>query len=206
MAFGKYPERTVIVSPGTFKTFSDIVGQHVIRISNAVKSRQALSDRLRNAGCAVLTEGRSDWHNEGDFDAAVHDPDIPKDKKYVPLKLFRREAKFDRGATYTRKIWIQLRNETDHSLELRHPKWKPIPSGLHANVLSGTMQIKIGGSWCPEKIGVDRLHLPAGELCKLWAEPSEEYPIEQVQRQCQSEAPLGFLEIRVNDAEVDVAV
>ena len=53
---------------------------------------------------------------------------------------------------------------------------------------------------------MDRLHLPAGGLCKLWAEPSEEYLIEQVQRLCQSDAPLGFLEIRVNDVEVDVAV
>ena len=206
MAFGKYPERTVIVSLGTFKTFSDIVGQHVIRISNAVKSRQALSDRLRNAGCAVLTEGRSDWHNEGDFDAAVHDPDIPKDKKYVPLKLFRREAKFDRGATYTRKIWIQLRNETDHSLELRHPKWKPIPSGLHANVLSGTMQIKIGGSWCPEKIGAQQVNLPPGDLCRLWAEPDEALTDEELKKKCRSDASLGLVLMSINGVDVPIPV
>jgi predicted nucleotide-binding protein len=206
MAFGKYPERTVLVTLGALRLFSDIEGRHVVRISNAIDARQHLMDRLQNAGCLVDTKGKTDWHTEGDFDAAVHDPDVPEDNKYAPLKLFKREAQFAPTATYKRKIWIHVRNETSECLMIRDPVWKPGAVGIRAQVLSGTLQIKLGGTWCPEKIGLDRIHVPAGELCQLWVEPGEEYSIEELQRMCQSETPLGVLKLRVNDTEIEVPV
>ncbi len=45
MALGKYPERTVFVSIGSYRKFSDIDGRHIVRLSNQVATRQTLADR-----------------------------------------------------------------------------------------------------------------------------------------------------------------
>jgi hypothetical protein len=70
MAFGRHQDETILVQLGTLKWFSDIAGRHVVRISNAVASRQDLANRLKAAGCSVDLSG-TDWHSTGDFDGAV---------------------------------------------------------------------------------------------------------------------------------------
>lgn len=75
MAFGKYPERTVLVHLGKTRPFSDVIGRHVLHISNEPKKRQGLADRLRTAGCDVKTDHRTDWHSAGDFNRANISPD-----------------------------------------------------------------------------------------------------------------------------------
>ena len=76
MAFGKYPERTVLVHLGKTRPFSDVAGRNALYISNDIKQRQALADRLRISGAAVKTENRTDWHAAGDFDSANEPPDF----------------------------------------------------------------------------------------------------------------------------------
>lgn len=66
MAFGRYPDRTILVELGEVKSFSDIHGRHVIRLDNSVAKRQHLATRLETAGCAVSTTG-TDWHTAGDL-------------------------------------------------------------------------------------------------------------------------------------------
>lgn len=68
-AFGRHPERTVIVEFGQLRPFSDVQGRHVIRMDNSVRKRQELAERLSGAGCAVNTSG-ADWHTAGDFEIA----------------------------------------------------------------------------------------------------------------------------------------
>jgi predicted nucleotide-binding protein len=69
LAFGRHPERTIVVELGHSKRFSDIVGRHTIRITNKGEDRQALANRLTTAGCTVNLDG-TDWHSAGDFDGA----------------------------------------------------------------------------------------------------------------------------------------
>jgi len=76
MAFGKYPERTVLVHLGKTRPFSDVAGRNAVYISNDITKRQALADRLRIATAAVMTENRTDWHAAGDFDGANETPDF----------------------------------------------------------------------------------------------------------------------------------
>jgi len=76
MAFGKYPERTVLVHLGKTRPFSDVAGRNALYISNDIKQRQGLADRLRTSGGAVKTENRTDWHVAGDFDSANEPPDF----------------------------------------------------------------------------------------------------------------------------------
>jgi hypothetical protein len=66
MAMGRHPERTILVELGSLRPFSDVGGRHVIRLDNSAEKRNALAQRLKNAGCEVTTAG-SDWLNAGDF-------------------------------------------------------------------------------------------------------------------------------------------
>ncbi len=75
MAFGRHPERTILVRLGYSRPFSDVAGRNEIRITNRSEDRQALAARLRTAGCAVKTENMSSWLSEGDFDSADGAPD-----------------------------------------------------------------------------------------------------------------------------------
>jgi hypothetical protein len=66
MAFGRNPDRTLLVEAGRMKAFSDVAGRHVVRLVNSPESRQDVAERLRTAGCAVSTSGR-DWLQQGNF-------------------------------------------------------------------------------------------------------------------------------------------
>jgi predicted nucleotide-binding protein len=75
MAFGRQPERTILVTLGETRPFSDIAGRNEVRISNSPEHRQALAGRLKTAGCDVRIEHKADWLKAGDFDAAIQTPD-----------------------------------------------------------------------------------------------------------------------------------
>ena len=130
MALGTHPHRTLILSLGSYRKFSDIDGRHIVHLSNKLAHRQAVADRLKAAGCAVKTDHKADWHTAGDFDVAVEDADLASGKDKIRLKTFSREYRFAATADFKRKIWIQFRNETDECLTLRNARWKSIPSGI----------------------------------------------------------------------------
>ena len=74
MAFGRNPDRTVLVEVGPVKRFSDVAWRHTIRITNDARKRHEVVNRLVTAGCAVETSG-TDWLSEGDF--SVKRPSAP---------------------------------------------------------------------------------------------------------------------------------
>jgi predicted nucleotide-binding protein len=71
MAFGRHPQRTIIVqiTKEDLRGVSDLQGVHVIRMDDSPGRRTALLDRLRHAGCSV--QAGSDWLTEGNFKAAM---------------------------------------------------------------------------------------------------------------------------------------
>lgn len=206
MALGKYPDRTLFVSLGSYRKFSDIDGKHIVHLSNKVTARQAVADRLKAAGCLVRTEHKTDWHTEGDFDAAIHNADIRDGLAKARLKRFKREYKFEQHATFKRKIWIEFRNESDECLLLRNPVWKSTPGGIDAEIRAGTFQLQLGNTWCPEKIGAQTVNLPPGELCRLWAEPEGALEETQIKQFCKSDRQLGSVVLLANAEEITVPV
>lgn len=66
MAFGRNPNRTILLQVGGQRSFSDIGGRHVIRITDAPEWRVDLVNRLEAAGCPVDRSG-SDWLRIGAF-------------------------------------------------------------------------------------------------------------------------------------------
>lgn len=77
MAFGRHPERTVIVAIGQTRPFSDLFGKHIVHLSNSPSSRLRLISRLKTAQCDLQYENRDQWLTEGDFEAANCQPDSP---------------------------------------------------------------------------------------------------------------------------------
>jgi|GEM_PF-2257466 len=71
LAFGRRPERTILVEFDANRPFSDISGLHVLKIGNDAKSRQDLAVRLKTAGCDVKIDGKTDWLTEGNFEEAI---------------------------------------------------------------------------------------------------------------------------------------
>ena len=66
MAFGKHPDRTLLIEVGQVKPFSDVAGRHVVRLSNSPDKRNEIAERLRTAGCDVSTSGNT-WLTTGNF-------------------------------------------------------------------------------------------------------------------------------------------
>jgi len=203
---GKYPERTVLVSLGSYRKFSDIDGRHILHLSDKPESRMALADRLKKAGCAVVTENRAGWLSAGNFDDAIEPPETASDKGTAPITIFKKEYRFDENATFKRKLWIEFRNVSNQCLSLRNPYWKTITGGIDATIRAGTFQLQLGNTWCPEKIGVQQVNLPPGDLCRLWAEPDEELSDEELKKKCRSGASLGLVVISINDVDVPIPV
>jgi predicted nucleotide-binding protein len=206
IAFGSYPERTVIVSLGKTRAFSDIAGRHIIYISNSVASRQKLADRLTTAGCDVKTQGKQDWHTAGDFDSAMTTPDGPIGKDQFGLKISRREAQDDQKANVKHKIWIEIRNDSETCHEVRYANWKQTLNGIRSTSRSKTFQIKLEGNWCPEQKGVERLKLPPGECCQTWIRPDDPHTMDDIERRCQSEGQIGTLVLLVDGVEIGFSI
>lgn len=68
IAFGRNAERTLMVTIGDLRPFSDVAGRHTVRMDNSAEKRTTLAGRLQGAGCPVNRVG-NDWLRAGDFTA-----------------------------------------------------------------------------------------------------------------------------------------
>jgi predicted nucleotide-binding protein len=93
MAFGRFPNSTVLVHVGKIRAISDVAGRHLVNLTGSIESRHQLIVKLRGAGCAVDDAG-NDWQTEGDFTLTK-----PPDHKYKALYEREKRAKkrFSRG-------------------------------------------------------------------------------------------------------------
>ena len=122
MAFGRRPDKTILVRLGHSRVFSDIAGRNEIRISNRAEDRQALVARLRTAGCDVSTEHQIDWFMAGDFDAAVQKPDQASAE---------RETSTERGAATAERV----PNLTEGQKALLHQIVGVYVAGCHSSFM-----------------------------------------------------------------------
>jgi len=98
LAFGYKPDRTILARVGNLRPFSDMYGRHEVRLANDPVKRQELANKLKNAGCAVRTDG-TDWLKIGDFGIQSYSTFPPpvtrkismQDAEKVALEFIKRE-------------------------------------------------------------------------------------------------------------------
>ena len=66
LAFGRFPEKSILVEFGDLRTASDLAGRHVLRFDGSAERRHELAERLIVAGCPVNRSG-TDWLRVGKF-------------------------------------------------------------------------------------------------------------------------------------------
>jgi predicted nucleotide-binding protein len=69
VAYGRAPERTILVRVGSHRPMSDPAGHHILQLDDSPQSRQAVAEALRTAGCPVDVTG-ADWYRAGNFSLA----------------------------------------------------------------------------------------------------------------------------------------
>ena len=68
LALGAHPEKTLIVQVGRVRSFSDIAGKHLVRLTNDTARRNELVNRLEKILGNTVNRKGSDWMTAGDFD------------------------------------------------------------------------------------------------------------------------------------------
>lgn len=66
VAFGRAPERTILIRVGDHRPMIDLAGHHILQLQDSPESRQAVADALRTAGCPVDVSN-PDWYRAGTF-------------------------------------------------------------------------------------------------------------------------------------------
>jgi predicted nucleotide-binding protein len=66
VAYGRAPDRTLLVRVGSHRPMSDLAGHHILQLDDSPQSRQAVAEALRAAGCPVDVSG-VDWFRAGKF-------------------------------------------------------------------------------------------------------------------------------------------
>ena len=66
LAFGRQPNRVILVQVGEVRPFSDIAGLYVLRMKDTAEDRMRFKERLKTAGCAVEDSGLH-WLKAGHF-------------------------------------------------------------------------------------------------------------------------------------------
>lgn len=80
LAFGKNPDRTILVQFADVRPFSDIAGRHILRFRGTVGDRNELATRLETAKCAIKREGK-DWLTAGNFEKVLEPVKSPSRKR-----------------------------------------------------------------------------------------------------------------------------
>lgn len=145
LAFGRHPDRTVLVEIGEVRPFSDVGGRHVVRLTNSVASRQALATRLQTAGCAVNLTG-THWHDRGDFTAPAPAGDgLALGRRVPAARTQRPPVDFDikyvnKGGNRLDKLQVINRGtETAYDVQLS------VPEGTSLDLMRATPIAKIPG-------------------------------------------------------------
>ena len=94
VAYGRAPERTVLIRVGSYLPMTDLAGHHILQLDNSAQSRQAVADALKVAGLALirldLTDLRRAISHCDSFRGNDRRPvSIPVPSAALPVKAYR---------------------------------------------------------------------------------------------------------------------
>ena len=73
LALGAHPKKTIMVQVGKVKSFSDIGGRHMVRLTNDQASRNSFANRLAQK-CPAVNRIGNDWMHVGKFEPTEPKP------------------------------------------------------------------------------------------------------------------------------------
>jgi hypothetical protein len=80
VAYGRAPERTILIRVGSHRPMSDLAGHHILQLDDSPQSRQTVADALRTAGCPIDVSG-ADWFRAGKFFLAEPAGSLPDETR-----------------------------------------------------------------------------------------------------------------------------
>jgi predicted nucleotide-binding protein len=120
VAYGRAPQRTVLIRVGSHRPMSDLAGHHILQLDDSPQSRHAVADALRAAGCPVDVSD-ADWFRAGRF--TLTEPPEPDrgenqrvralDSSTMPARMLFEEA------DYLHRVYRGL--DQDHHDRVRLP-------------------------------------------------------------------------------------
>jgi predicted nucleotide-binding protein len=163
MAFGRHEDRTVIIQIGTeLRPFSDIAGRHIIKLNNSSEQRNALAQRLQNAGCSVDTSGR-DWLTVGNFElisassenSALGQSDLNNEIDEFEYKNNAYWRKSNNDGPFCTRCWDKnkdkIRMKNDDNVFYTCPECKTRYEGPNYNNYIKSLNTKVITEWDPYK-------------------------------------------------------
>jgi hypothetical protein len=157
LAFGKYPERTILVQIGPHRHVSDLLGRHMVHFDGSPEKRDPLRTRLRAAGCTVKEAGTR-WVDAGQKDleaalklaeAPIRPPPLPVDPLAPKVWIesygilwgmdYAPARPFCVGCYTASKMWVPLHSEDQVSPGLERVRVYGCPH-LHPSITLGSRQ------------------------------------------------------------------
>ena len=89
LALGAHPKKTVMVQVGRAKSFSDIGGRHMVKLTNDQASRNSFANRLARI-CPAVNRIRNDWMHVGKFEPT--EPKAARKRRTVPGSRRRQKS------------------------------------------------------------------------------------------------------------------
>lgn len=99
------------------------------------------------------------------------------------------------GKMYPLKYYVEFRNDLTKCVEVSLSEYRSNKVGLKRFV-PNTIQLSLNGSWLPADVGVDRIALLPGQICRAWI-GIDETKFNAVQVTA-LEGSLGVLIVKVN--------
>ncbi|KKM01588.1 hypothetical protein LCGC14_1792920 [marine sediment metagenome] len=102
MAYGRDPDRTVMIQIGQVRKFSDISGRHLLHFDGSSEARESLVNRLTLAGCLVNKDGIN-LLKEGAFNIKFTMESTPE-----KIRLNNEKEKVQQLFDELSRLWIRL--------------------------------------------------------------------------------------------------
>jgi hypothetical protein len=104
------------------------------------------------------------------------------------------------------KVRCEFLNCKEFSYKVKVISWDRGKShGLDADFWRECLQLRIANYWCPEWNGVGELHVPPGEVFRMWLYPNVTFSDDQFRARVY-QGNLGTIHLFINGKEITVSV
>jgi hypothetical protein len=143
LALGIHPNRTILVTLGHTRPYTDIGGLHLIKLDNTVEKRKMLADSLFKAKCIVDLSG-DNWRTKekgGDFEGALTTYDGDYNKELLSLVVAEKERLESSQIVGSKMIIV----ESDYERRMINLQTAPVPKTRSPEIHFVVTQLQSNG-------------------------------------------------------------